>query len=69
MMRKSTLGTLLLIAMMGAASPAFAQRTHFGSRDVHGYMVDPPAGARSDTLPSATGGGSPGYNWDVEHDE
>jgi hypothetical protein len=68
MIRKSTLGTMLLIAMIGAASPAFAQRVHYGSRDAHGYIVDPPA-ARSNIAPSETGGGSSGYNWDVEHDD
>lgn len=67
MIRKSTLGTMLLIAMIGAASPAFAQREHFSSRHARSYTVDPPA-ARSNTFPSATGGGSAGYNWDVEHD-
>lgn len=68
MIRKSTIGTVLLIAMIGAASPAFAQQPRFGARDPHAYAVDPPA-ARSNILPSETGGGSVGYNWDVEHDE
>jgi hypothetical protein len=67
MIRKSTLGTMLLIAMIGAASPAFAQQTRFGARDPHGYVVDPPA-ARSNIFPFEAGGGSAGYNWNVEHD-
>ncbi|HVU87669.1 MAG TPA: hypothetical protein VHD36_10135 [Pirellulales bacterium] len=68
MIKKSALGVLLLLSVIGVASPAFAQTTHFGSRGAHGYVVDPPAGQRSDTFPSATGGGSAGYNWSVEHD-
>jgi hypothetical protein len=69
MIKKSALGALLLISMVGIASPAFAQRTHFGSRGEHAYSFVPPAGARSDLSPYATGGGSPGYNWRIEHDE
>jgi hypothetical protein len=68
MVKKSALGALLLISMIGVASPAFAQRAHFDTRGAHGYVVGPPAGQRSDTFPSATGGGSAGYNWTVEHD-
>jgi len=68
MIKKSALGALLLISMVGVGSPAFAQMGHFDSRGAHGYVVDPPAGQRSDTVPSATGGGSAGYNWTVEHD-
>ncbi len=67
MIGKSTLGTMLLVAMIGAASPAFAQQTRFGSHDPHAYTVDPPA-ARSNILPSEMGAGSAGYNWNVEHD-
>jgi hypothetical protein len=69
MIKKSAFGALLLISMVGAVSPALAQRAHFNSRGTYGYVVDPPSGQRSDTFPSATGGGSAGYNWDVEHDE
>jgi hypothetical protein len=69
MIKKSALGALLLISMIGVASPAFAQRTHFGSRGEHTYDFVPPASGRSNLSPYATGGGSPGYNWRVEHDE
>ena len=68
MLKKSALGALLLASAIGVASPVFAQTTHFGPRGAHGYVVDPPAGQRSATFPSATGGGSAGYNWSVEHD-
>lgn len=68
MIKKPALGVLLLLSVIGVASPAFAQTTHYSSRGAHGYVVDPPAGQRSDTFPSATGGGSAGYNWSVEHD-
>ena len=68
MIKKSTLGAMLLIAMVGAASPAFAQREHFGSRGEHLYNVVPPAVGHSNAFPSDTGGGSAGYNWSVEHD-
>ena len=30
MMKDLALGALLVVAMIGVASPAFAQRTHFG---------------------------------------
>lgn len=69
MISKSTIGTMLVVAMIGAASPAFAQREHFGSRDSRAYTVDPPAAARSNIFPYGTGGGSTGYNWSVEHDQ
>lgn len=68
MIKNSALGVLLLVSAIGVASPAFAQTTHFGSRGAHGYVADPSAGQRPDTFPSATGGGSAGYNWSVEHD-
>lgn len=68
MIKKSILGALLIVSTIGVASPAFAQRAHFDSRGTHGYVVDPSAGQRSDTFPSAAGGGSAGYNWTLEHD-
>ncbi len=68
MIKKSVLGALLLISVVGVGSSAFAQRADFGSRGAHGYVIAPHLGQRSDTFPSATGGGSAGYNWTVEHD-
>ena len=69
MIKKSALGVLLLLSVIGVASPAFAQTTHFGSRGAHGYVVDPPAGKRIRDASFCYGeGGSAGYNWSVEHD-
>jgi hypothetical protein len=59
------------VAVLGAA-PAYAYTPqaapqHYGGRDAFALVPgDPPAGPA--LHPGATGGGSFGYNWMVQHD-
>jgi len=66
MIIRSKLVAAILVVIFGTTSPTFSpMRAGFNASHSHaGVFWD----IASDVNPSATGGGSAGYNWAVEHD-
>jgi hypothetical protein len=74
MLSKSKLAIVAALLAASIATPALARESHYGAATRYSgrqafAMVPRGALAGNSIYPGATGGGSVGYNWALEHDE